>query len=198
MNKNKSSINLNWVILLLQKILNLIDILTEVLVIIGVVVITLTVFLAVLSRYVFVTPIAWTIEISRFFFIWVVLLGVSITERYEAHFRVTTFVDTLPQLARISVNLLADLVVIITLIILFFISLPYVEQGSRGISPILQLPLNYVFISLPIGIVLALLSRLRKVGHYIHEVRNSGMSQAKHTPTPSLKQIEYLNRLEQE
>jgi C4-dicarboxylate transporter DctQ subunit len=198
MNKKKRSINLNWCILLLQKILNSIDILTEALVIVGVVVITLTVFLAVLSRYVFVSPIVWTIEIARFFFVWIVLLGVSITERYEAHFRVTTFVDTLSQSVRIFVNLLADLVVIITLIILFFISLPYVEQGSRGISPVLQMPLNYLFISLPIGVVLALLSRLRKVGHYIYEIRNSGMSQTKHTPTPNIEQIKYLNRLEEE
>jgi len=198
MNKKKRSINLNWGILLLQKILNLIDILTEALVILCLVVITLTVFLAALSRYVFVSPIAWTIEIARFFFIWMVLLGVSITEKYEAHFRVTTFVDSLSQSVRISVNLLADLVVIITLIILFFTSLPYVEQGSRGISPVLQLPLNYVFISLPIGVVLALLSRLRKVWNYIHEIRTSGMSQTKHTPTPNFEQIEYLNRLEEE
>jgi len=198
MNKKKRSINLNRGILLLQKILNLIDIITEVLVIIGVVVISLTVFLAVLSRYVFVSPIVWTIEIARFFFIWIVLLGVSITERYEAHFRVTTFVDSLSQSVRIYVNLLADLVVIITLVILFFISLPYVEQGSRGISPVLQLPLNYIFISLPVGAVLALIARLRKVWHYIHEIRNSGMLQTKNTSTPNLEQIEYLNRLEEE
>src|SRR5665648_653809 len=105
MNKKDRSINLNWSILLLQKILNLIDILTEALVILCLVVIT---------------------------------------------------------------------------------------------SPVLQLPLNYVFISLPIGVVLALLSRLRKVWNYIHEVRTSGMSQTKHTPTPNFEQIEYPNRLEEE
>ena len=62
MNK-KRSINLNWILLLLQKILNLIDILTDVLIILGLVAITLIVFVEVLARYVFMSPISWSIEI---------------------------------------------------------------------------------------------------------------------------------------
>ena len=192
MNK-KRSINLNWILLLLQKILNLIDILTDVLVILGLVAITLIVFVEVLARYVFMSPISWSIEIVRLFFVWTILLGVSITERFDAHFRVTAFVDFLPKKVGIFVNLLAELVVIITLIILFFISLSYVEQGSRGISTVLQIPLNYLYVSLPIGIVLALCSRLRKVWNSFRGIRNFSRSEVKVISTPRLEQIDHLN-----
>jgi TRAP-type C4-dicarboxylate transport system permease small subunit len=185
--------NLKQIVLLLQRFLNSIDILTQLIEILALVVITITVFLGVLSRYVFTNPIVWTVEISRFLFIWITLLGISITERNEAHFRVTAFVDFLPQKTQVFVNLLADLIVIIILIILFFISLLYVQQGSRGLSPVLELPLNYFYISLPIGVVLALFPRLRKTCNSFLKIKNFNKSEVKNKQTIDLKGIEHSN-----
>jgi len=176
----KRSNNLNWGKVLLRKTSNVIEILTDALTIIGYVIITVTILAASLSRYVFLSPLVWTVEIARLVFIWVVLLGVSTTEREDAHFQINTFVERFPRSVKVVVKLFADLVVIASLIILFFISLPYVHQGSRGISPVLQLPLSYVYISLPIGVVLTLLVRLQKLWYHIHEITNFSPSKIKH------------------
>jgi len=176
----KRSSNLNWGIVLLRKTSNVIEILTDVLAIIGYVIITVTILAASLSRYVFQSPLVWTVEVSRVVFVWVVLLGVSTAEREDAHFQINIFVELFPRSVKVVVKLLSDLVVIASLIILFFISLPYVHQGSRGILPALQLTYNYVFISLSIGVVLTLLVRLQKVWYHIQEITNFSPSKIEH------------------
>lgn len=171
-NGMKKSSNPNWGIVLLRKIPNVIEILTNAFAIIGYVMLTVTILAATLSRYVFQSPLTWTVALSRLVFIWVVLLGVSTAERENAHFKINIFVERFPCSLKVFIKLLADLIVIATLIILFFISLPYVHQGSDQVDPVIRISFNYFYISLPIGVILTLFARLQKIWHRIREISN--------------------------
>ncbi len=51
----------------------------------------------VVSRYVFGISLSFTEEISRFLFVWVVMLGSALVMRDKSHAAITIFVDCLPK-----------------------------------------------------------------------------------------------------
>lgn len=120
------------------------------------------VFLQVIARYVLQIPIGWTEEVARFAFIWMVFLGIAITERQKAHFRITFLVDRVPGRARYGLWLLGELLVFGALGWLLLESLRFVGMGARQISAAMELRLHYVYSALPTAVILAIINRARQ------------------------------------
>ena len=121
------------------------------------------VMVQVLSRYIFKSPVMWTEEVARFAFIWLVFLGVAITERQNAHFRVTFLVEKAPPRLRYALWGVVELGIFLTLGLLFLDALKFTQMGARNISAVLQLRLDYIYVGLPVFVVLAIMNRLRNV-----------------------------------
>jgi TRAP-type C4-dicarboxylate transport system permease small subunit len=104
----------------------------------------------VLSRYVdFVPRYLWTEEISRFCFIWVLLLGAAIAVRSGAHFTIDVLPQSLnPNLQRALEVLVLVLIGIIAVLMLFG-GLRLVEIGMTRISSTSGIRLAWVFIAIP-------------------------------------------------
>lgn len=119
------------------------------------------VFLGILTRYVFKAPLVWTEEVGRFAFIWLVFVGVSITERQKAHFRITYFVEQAPPRVRYGLWLLGELLVIGALVIVLNESVKFARMGVHQISAVLQISLVYIYSALPLAVLLTLLTRVR-------------------------------------
>lgn len=120
------------------------------------------VFLQVVARYLLQIPIGWTEEVARFAFIWMVFLGIAITERQKAHFRITFLVDRVPGRARYGLWLLGELMVFGALGWLLLESVRFVGMGARQISAAMELRLHYVYSALPVAVILAILNRARQ------------------------------------
>jgi TRAP-type C4-dicarboxylate transport system permease small subunit len=120
-----------------------------------------TVFLQILTRYVFKAPLVWTEEVARFAFIWLAFVGVAVTERQNAHFRVTFLVEKAPPRLRYAIWVLVELCILATLLLLFYEAVKYTEMGTHNVSAVMQLRLNYIYVSLPVFVVLAIVNRLR-------------------------------------
>jgi TRAP-type C4-dicarboxylate transport system permease small subunit len=130
---------------------------------IGILTITvLVVFLQVVARYILQVAIYWTEEVARFAFIWMVFVGIAITERQKAHFRITFLVDRVPGRARYGLWLLGELLVFGALIWLLVESLLFAGMGARQISAALELRLHYIYAALPAAVILAILNRGRQ------------------------------------
>ena len=119
------------------------------------------VFLQIMTRYVFKAPLVWTEEVARFAFIWLAFVGVAVTERQNAHFRVTFLVEKAPPRLRYAIWVLVELCILATLLLLFYQAVKYTEMGKHNISAVMQLRLNYIYVSLPVFVVLAIVNRLR-------------------------------------
>ncbi|MGI6038271.1 MAG: TRAP transporter small permease, partial [Limnochordia bacterium] len=52
---------------------------------------TAVVFLQVLTRYVFHSPVLWSEEMARFLFFWTALTGASISVKNQRHFVIEVF-----------------------------------------------------------------------------------------------------------
>lgn len=119
------------------------------------------VFLQVVARYVLKIPISWTEEVARFAFIWMVFVGIAITERQKAHFRITFVVDRCPPSIRYVLWIVGEILVFGALGWLLLESLRFVDMGARQISAAMELRLHYVYSALPVAVALAILNRLR-------------------------------------
>ena len=115
------------------------------------------IFIQVISRYVFGDSITWTEEASRYMFIWLVYLSVGIGFRDNKHISIDVVIDLLPKMAQ---KILKQFVYLLILgfSILFvwegYILVLQMEMFGQT-SANIQLPMWWVYASLPVGFVLA-------------------------------------------
>jgi TRAP-type C4-dicarboxylate transport system permease small subunit len=105
----------------------------------------------VFSRYVGLIPrYIWTEEVSRFCFIWIVLIGAMIAVRDGSHFDV----DVLPKFAsrRIDVGLRIFVHLAMLAVALIFVTYGYgfAQTGALQSSEIAELPMLSIYIAWPL------------------------------------------------
>jgi len=113
---------------------------------------TLLVFVSVLSRYLFHTPLAWSEEIARFMMVWMGFLGAAVCSKREEHIKMGFSIAKLvsPQFEKIVLSLL-NVAFIVFLIFLIKAGFTVCVRGSYIRSPALQIPMNYIMSAIPIA-----------------------------------------------
>jgi len=121
--------------------------------------ITILTFYQVITRYVFNNASSWSEEAVRYLFVWVSMIGIAIGIREKVHIGIDIFVKRLP----IPIKKATEMVVQIAIILLSFVLIiygakMYLKTASQ-VSPALNLPMKYVYLSAPIcGILIAVYS----------------------------------------
>src|SRR3989339_1992950 len=82
--------------MLAEKILNCIEKILEMICTVFVGAIVLVLFYAVIMRYGFHKPPAWSIEVSRFMFLWMVMFGAALVTREKSHIEIDFIVNCIP------------------------------------------------------------------------------------------------------
>lgn len=117
-------------------------------------------FAGVLKRYIFRDPIAWMEEIQPLLFLWVVFLAAGAAFRTGGHVAIEIVVDALPKRAG---KIIERINVVIELLILAYLtwqSCVFYAQcvTTNKVTLFLQLPYSLVYVILPIGCVLMIVS----------------------------------------
>jgi len=124
------------------------------LIIVLMVVMTVTVSLQIIFRYVFNIPLDWSEEVARFSFVWVSFFGASALMRVREHINVAVFLDRFPPRLRAYAVLLANLCALVC--VYFFlvggIALAYHEW--RQLAPATEIKMGWVYLAIPIASVL--------------------------------------------
>lgn len=105
--------------------------------------------LQIVSR-VFFTSVSWTEEVARFLLIWITFLGATLAYQQGRHIAVTIMRDNLPPAFKRIVTGAAILVTIAFLVALARVGWQYTNLQSFQKSPSLRLPMNYVYVIMPI------------------------------------------------
>lgn len=117
------------------------------------------IFLQVVSRYVFGNAFTWTEEISRYLFIWLIFLGIGIGFREHKHISIDFALDLLSPFMKKVVKQF-------NYIVLIAISSLFVWEGYVMVAQMhmfgqtsanMQIPMWWVYISLPIGFLLTII-----------------------------------------
>src|SRR6476661_3924881 len=107
--------------------------------------------LQIVSRYTQLIPsYIWTEELSRFLFIWMVMLGAMIGVREGTHFDV----DIWPELSERSAAILrivSNVFVLIFALVFAWWGIRFVQFGWNQTSELADLPMPYIFIAWPVG-----------------------------------------------
>src|SRR5215218_3330531 len=106
--------------------------------------------LQIVSRYTALIPsYIWTEEMSRFLFIWMVMLGAMIGIREGTHFEV----DIWPELGRranAALRIASHLFVLIFALVFVYWGIKFVQFGWYQESELAELPMPFIFLAWPL------------------------------------------------
>jgi len=113
-------------------------------------VLVVPVSLQVISRYTQLIPsYIWTEELSRFLFIWMVMLGAMVGIREGTHFEV----DVWPELGRranAALRIVSHLCVLVFALVFVYWGIQFVSFGWYQESELAELPMPFIFAAWPV------------------------------------------------
>src|SRR5213594_5061957 len=113
--------------------------------------------LQIISRYTQLIPsYIWTEELSRFLFIWMVMLGAMIGIREHSHFEVDVWPDLAPR-ATALLRMVSHVFVLVFALVFIWWGIEFVRFGWDQLSELAELPMPYIFIAWPLAGVTGLI-----------------------------------------
>ena len=107
--------------------------------------------LQIISRYTALIPAwIWTEELSRFLFIWMIMLGSMIGVREGTHFVVDVLPD-LPPRADAALQIVSNLFVLVFALVFVWWGIQFVRFGWDQSSELAELPMTFIFIAWPVA-----------------------------------------------
>jgi TRAP-type C4-dicarboxylate transport system permease small subunit len=117
----------------------------------SVAILVIPVSLQIVSRYTALIPsYIWTEELSRFLFIWMVMLGAMIGIREGTHFEV----DLWPELGRRAnamLSIVSHLFVLVLALVFLYWGVRFVQFGWYQESELAELPMPFIFVAWPLA-----------------------------------------------
>jgi TRAP-type transport system small permease protein len=107
--------------------------------------------LQILSRFTEIVPaFIWTEELSRFLFIWMVMIGAMIGVRERTHFDVDVWPELSPRAAA-RLRIVSNLFVLVFALVFVHWGIQFVRFGWNQESELAELPMPYIFMAWPIA-----------------------------------------------
>ena len=107
--------------------------------------------LQIISRYTALIPSwIWTEELSRFMFIWMVMLGAMIGVRERSHFEVDVWPELKPR-AGALLRIVSNLFVLVFALVFVWWGIEFVRFGWNQHSELAELPMPFIFLAWPVA-----------------------------------------------
>jgi TRAP-type C4-dicarboxylate transport system permease small subunit len=107
--------------------------------------------LQIISRYTALIPSwIWTEELSRFLFIWMVMLGAMIGIREHTHFEVDVWPELRPKAAAL-LRIVSHLFVLVFALVFVWWGIEFVRFGWDQTSELAELPMTFIFMAWPVA-----------------------------------------------
>ncbi|MDI4237098.1 TRAP transporter small permease [Bradyrhizobium sp. Arg237L] len=126
-------------------------------------VMVLVIALQIIVRFVLpgmglIVSVPWSEETARYLMIWCIFLGAAVAARSGALIAVDTLPDSLPQRTGDLVRLAALLITVGFFGHLIWLGWRWVEFGESETSTVLNLPMAWVYLALPVGATVAIIN----------------------------------------
>ena len=107
--------------------------------------------LQIVSRYTALIPsYIWTEELSRFLFIWMVMLGAMIGVREGTHFDVDLWPELKPRMNAVT-HIISSLFVLVFACVFIYWGIKFVKFGWNQQSELAELPMTFIFAAWPVA-----------------------------------------------
>jgi TRAP-type C4-dicarboxylate transport system permease small subunit len=138
------------------------------------------VIIQVFWRYVLSSGILWTDEVITILMVTMVMFGSAAVTRRLLHTELLVFVNMMPPPLRRVVRALTSLIGLAFLLIFLYASAKYSLTTRGMVTTVLRIPMQYVYVLLPIGAVLS-------IYEYLKTMPASFVRQRDETAGPSAK-----------
>ena len=128
------------------------------------------VFTNVVSRYFINFAIAWTEEVSRFMFIWVVFLSAVLAYVNDEHLKLDILEKKLSKKTGQIVAVICDLIVMYAIYLITAGGLNLATQSWNWLSPAISFSYGIVYLVVPICGGLMLLQTLLKLYYHVKKI----------------------------
>ncbi|MFM1991611.1 MAG: hypothetical protein RJA99_4568 [Pseudomonadota bacterium] len=125
------------------------------------------IFTNVVLRYAFGDSIPWAEEVSRHLMIWLTFLGAGPVLRYGGHIAVENLQDGLPRGAAVALRILVALMLFGFFAFMVWYGWLYMERTKFQMTPATQVPMSWVYASMPVGGALLFVHWLLVVRAYV-------------------------------
>ena len=116
---------------------------------VGILIVPVT--LQIISRYTALIPSwIWTEELSRFLFIWMIMIGAMIAVREHTHFEVDVWPELGPR-ANAMVKIASGLGVLVFALVFVYWGVQFVRFGWDQTSELADLPMPFIFLAWPLA-----------------------------------------------
>lgn len=136
------------------KVLNVIERILEGICTVFVGVIVVVLFYAVVMRYGFHKPPAWSIEVSRFMFLWLVMFGAALVTREKSHIEIDFIANLVPLKIRFFWLNFLRLVMLSFCGVLVYYGLKILPIVGQANTPTLEMSMGWLYASVPAGGIL--------------------------------------------
>ena len=133
------------------------------------------IFLQVIFRYLFNSPLAWSEELARYTMISLVYFGIGLAIKEEAHMSVTMLQDKLPESARRVVIIVTKLIMLVLYGIMcrYAISMTNTIFSSHQVTSTMRAPMGIFYICLPVGFAIAVLREIESIVNFLKKDKNA-------------------------
>lgn len=139
----------------------------------------LTIMLQVFCRFVLGNPLSWSEELARYAFVWITFLGAAVAYRHGAHIVVDTVIVCLPRRVQAVLGWVVDGLIVIALLTLVVQGVGIVEVNSNVEATMLEIPMSWVYASVPVSAALMLAYQVERTVQRIRAGREFAASQGK-------------------
>ncbi|MPM00472.1 hypothetical protein SDC9_46698 [bioreactor metagenome] len=114
---------------------------------------TIVVLIQVFNRITVNFPMAWSDELSRYLFVWMIFIAAAYAAGEKAHIGVTAVIDLLPEKYRRVVELIIYVLCLAFSIALIYYTFAIIKVQLRygQISPSMRMPMQYAYSGMAVG-----------------------------------------------
>ena len=128
-------------------------------------------FFHIIGRYLLKMPIYFSEELARYCFIWACMLGASVVNRTDEHTNVNFFTTLLAKRAQGWLYIGRQVAILGLLITLIYYGIALSIKMNTVETAAMEISWTYIYMALPVGSVLLIITTLRLIAAKARELR---------------------------
>ncbi|SBV96950.1 membrane hypothetical protein [uncultured delta proteobacterium] len=125
------------------------------------------IFVQVIMRYVMGNSIAWSEELTRYMFVWIIFLGIHLGIRDGNQIKIDVLESMLKGKSAKALRLVQHLVSLAAVVACLVASIYLIRVGFRASSPTLRIPMWYAYLAFPVGFTVNIIEILRQMARIV-------------------------------
>ncbi len=128
----------------------------------AIIIVVLSAFYGVISRYILNNPVAWSNEIATIAFTWTVFLGAAAAWKYDKHIHLDLVYDFFPKRIKIVSDWLKNLILAVFFVFVLYLSIQFTITAYNKPTAILRIPFSYVDVPVVIFFISIIIRSIQK------------------------------------